>query len=114
MLADATYGSIRLAERLPRSRRRGRSGTAARGALNQLTEDGVLTEVTLAKAQSRVAAIGLFALVGELERDLSGGAISAAATRWGRGAAAWSHASPTAPHVRRAQAAVDEDVVALT
>ncbi len=59
----------------------GRSGTAARGALSQLTEDGVLAEVTLAKRNRAWESIGLFALVDELERDLSGGAISAAATR---------------------------------
>ena len=59
----------------------GRSGTAARGALNQLTDDGVLAEVTLAKRNRAWESIGLFALVDELERDLSGGAISAAATR---------------------------------
>lgn len=59
----------------------GRSGTAARGALNQLTEDGVLAEVTLAKRNRAWESIGLFALVDELERDLSGGAMSASATR---------------------------------
>jgi Fic family protein len=59
----------------------GRSGPAARGALNQLTEDGVLAEVTLAKRNRAWESVGLFALVDELERDLSGGAISAAATR---------------------------------
>ena len=41
----------------------GRSGPAARGALNQLTEDGVLAEVTLAKRNRAWESIGLFALV---------------------------------------------------
>ena len=41
----------------------------------------MLAEVTLAKRNRAWESIGLFALVDELERDLSGGAISAAATR---------------------------------
>jgi Fic family protein len=59
----------------------GRSGPAARAALNDLTEDGVLAEVTLAKRNRAWESIGLFALVDQLGHDLSGGAISGAETR---------------------------------
>jgi Fic family protein len=59
----------------------GVSAQAARAALNQLEADGVLSEVTLGRRNRAWECVGLFALVDELERSLSGGAIDAAATR---------------------------------
>lgn len=59
----------------------GVSEQAARAALVQLTEDGVLAQVTLGRRNRAWECVGLFALVDELERTLSGGVIDAAATR---------------------------------
>lgn len=54
---------------------------AARAALNQLERDGVLAQITLGRRNRAWESVGLFTLVDELERTVSGGAIDAAATR---------------------------------
>lgn len=59
----------------------GRSQVAARNALNNLEESGVLTQVTVGKRNRMWESTGLFALVDEMERELSGGQRGAARTR---------------------------------
>ena len=59
----------------------GRSYETGRVALAQLEADGVLTQVTIGRRNRAYETVGLFALVDELERDLSRGRIQSAATR---------------------------------
>ena len=59
----------------------GRSDEAARQALNRLEETGVMQRVTLGRRKRAWEAIGVFALVDEMERSLSGGARGPAETR---------------------------------
>jgi Fic family protein len=59
----------------------GRSQVAARNALNHLEESGVLTQVTVGKRNRIWESTGLFALVDEMERELSGGQRGAARTK---------------------------------
>ena len=59
----------------------GRSGVAARSALNHLEEAGVLQRVTVGKRNRMWESTGLFALVDEMERELSGGNRGAARTQ---------------------------------
>ena len=59
----------------------GRSYETGRVALAQLDADGVLTQVTIGRRNRAYETVGLFALVDELERDLSRGRIQTAATR---------------------------------
>jgi Fic family protein len=63
------------------ARRTGRSEEAARQALNRLAEAGVVQLTTVAKRDRAWESIGIFALVDEMERRLSGGARGAAETR---------------------------------
>ncbi|MGI8731439.1 MAG: hypothetical protein ACR2LK_15900, partial [Solirubrobacteraceae bacterium] len=49
------------------------SEQAARGALNQLERDGVLAQITLGRRNRAWESVGLFALVDEIERTVSGG-----------------------------------------
>ncbi|MEJ7798686.1 MAG: Fic family protein [Solirubrobacteraceae bacterium] len=58
----------------------GRTYETGRVALAQLEADGVLAEVTLGRRNRAYETVGLFALVDELERDLSDGHVNAAAT----------------------------------
>lgn len=51
----------------------GRSEVAARNALNQLEEKGVLAQVTVGKRNRMWECTGLFALIDEMERELSAG-----------------------------------------
>lgn len=62
-------------------RRLGRSDEAARQALNRLESAGVLQQVTLGRRNRAWEAVGLLALVDEMERSLGGGARGPAATR---------------------------------
>jgi Fic family protein len=57
------------------------SEQAARAALNQLERDGVLAQITLGRRNRAWESVGLFALVDEIERTVSGGAVDAAGTR---------------------------------
>ena len=59
----------------------GRSNEAARNAVNALERAGVLAQVTVGKRSRMWETKGLFALVDDLERSVSGGAISAADTK---------------------------------
>jgi Fic family protein len=59
----------------------GRSEEAARRALNLLEEAGVVQRTTVGKRNRAWESIGVFALVDEMERELSGGARGAAQTR---------------------------------
>lgn len=56
------------------------SEQAARAAPNQLERDGVLAQITLGRRNRAWESVGLFALVDEIERTASGGAIDAAGT----------------------------------
>lgn len=58
----------------------GRSDVAARNALIRLEEAGVLSLVTVAKSQRVWEPRGLFALIDEMERSLSGGVVGSADT----------------------------------
>lgn len=51
----------------------GRSEVAARQALNRLTDSGVLARVTVGKRNRIWESEGLFALIDEMERELSAG-----------------------------------------
>lgn len=51
----------------------GRSEVAARNALNHLEEAGVLAQVTVGKRNRMWESAGVFALIDEMERDLSSG-----------------------------------------
>jgi Fic family protein len=51
----------------------GRSDVAARNALNHLEGAGVLQQVTVGKRNRMWESVGLFALIDEMERELSGG-----------------------------------------
>lgn len=59
----------------------GRSYETGRTAIAALEKDGVLAQVTLGRRNRAWECVGLFALVDELERRLSGGAIRIAETR---------------------------------
>lgn len=59
----------------------GRSRVAARNALNRLEQTGVLQRVTVGRRNRMWESTGLFALVDEMERDLSAGSRAAAPTR---------------------------------
>ena len=59
----------------------GRSEVAARQALNNLTETGVLQQVTVGKRNRMWESVGLFALIDEMERELSAGLRGPAATQ---------------------------------
>jgi Fic family protein len=59
----------------------GRSEVAARNALNHLQEAGVLQQVTVGKRNRMWESTGLFALVDEMERELSAGNRGAARTQ---------------------------------
>lgn len=61
----------------------GRTPTAARRALNTLEDAGVLAPVTVGKRNRVWESIGLFALIDEMERELSGGAVGASGTGGG-------------------------------
>jgi len=58
-----------------------RSEVAARQALNQLADHGVLGLVTVGKRNRMWESVGLFALIDDMERDLSGGAVGPAGTQ---------------------------------
>lgn len=58
----------------------GRSDVAARNALNSLEETGVLQQVTVGKRNRMWESTGLFALIDEMERELSAGNRGAART----------------------------------
>jgi Fic family protein len=58
-----------------------RSDEAARQALNRLESAGVVQQVTLGRRNRAWEAVGLFALVDEMERTLSGGVRGPAETR---------------------------------
>lgn len=86
--SDAT--AERLIEVLPRLgvvglqeaiARTGRSAEQVRQALNQLEEDGVLRQVTVGKRNRQWESVGLFALLDEFERRLSGGTVGTGETR---------------------------------
>jgi hypothetical protein len=57
-----------------------RSDEAVRQALNRLEQAGVVQLTTVAKRTRAWESIGVFALVDEMERRLSGGARGAAVT----------------------------------
>lgn len=59
----------------------GRSLAAARNALNQLEQAGVLAKVTVGKRNRMWESTGLFALVDDMERELSAGQRGPARTR---------------------------------
>jgi hypothetical protein len=59
----------------------GRSGVAARQALNNLADSGVLEQVTVGKRNRMWESIGLFALIDEMERELSAGLRGSAGTQ---------------------------------
>jgi Fic family protein len=59
----------------------GRSEVAARQALNNLTETGVLQQVTVGKRNRMWESVGLFALIDEMERGLSAGLRGPAVTQ---------------------------------
>jgi Fic family protein len=59
----------------------GRSEVAARQALNSLTDRGVPEQVTVGKRNRMWESVGLFALIDEMERELSAGLRGAAATQ---------------------------------
>jgi Fic family protein len=59
----------------------GRSEVAARQALNNLTDTGVLQQVTVGKRNRMWESSGLFALIDEMERELSAGLRGPAATQ---------------------------------
>lgn len=58
-----------------------RSESAARAALTQLEESGVVAQVTVGKRNRMWESVGLFALVDEMERELSVGARGPARTQ---------------------------------
>jgi Fic family protein len=59
----------------------GRSAVAARQALNNLTDRGVLEQVTVGKRNRMWESVGLFALVDDMERELSTGLRGPAGTQ---------------------------------
>lgn len=59
----------------------GRAYETGRAAVAALEEDGVLAQVTLGRRNRAWESVGLFALVDDLERQLSGGAMRIAETR---------------------------------
>ncbi|MEV4420100.1 Fic family protein [Patulibacter sp. NPDC049589] len=61
--------------------RTGRSQEQVRQALNQMEEDGILRQVTVGKRNRQWESVGLFALLDEFERTLSGGTVGAGETR---------------------------------
>jgi Fic family protein len=58
-----------------------RSQVAARQALNKLTDSGVLAHVTVGKRNRMWESVGLFALIDDMERELSAGMRGPAATQ---------------------------------
>lgn len=58
----------------------GRSQEQVRQALNGLEEDGVLRQVTVGKRNRQWESVGLFALLDEFERTLSGGTVGTGET----------------------------------
>ncbi len=58
----------------------GRSYETGRAALRQLDADGVVAQVTVGRRNRAYETVGLFALVDELERELSGGAVATPGT----------------------------------
>lgn len=71
-------GVVGLSEGVART---GRSQEQVRQALNQLEEDGVLRQVTVGKRNRQWECVGLFALLDEFERRLSGGTVGTGETR---------------------------------
>lgn len=63
------------------AQRLGRSGESVRQALNRLEAAGVVQLTTVAKRNRVWESVGVFALVDEMERQLSGGARGAAGTQ---------------------------------
>jgi hypothetical protein len=61
----------------------GRSAEGARLALNRLEEAGVVRLTTVSKGKRAWESVGVFALVDEMERQLSGGVRAAARTSGG-------------------------------
>lgn len=61
--------------------RTGRSQEQVRQALNQLEADGVLRQVTVGKRNRQWESVGLFALLDDFERRLSGGTVGTGETR---------------------------------
>ncbi len=59
----------------------GRSTVAARQALNNLTDSGVLEQVTVGKRNRMWESVGLFSLIDDMERELSAGLRSPAGTQ---------------------------------
>jgi len=59
----------------------GRSAVAARQALNNLTDSGVLEQVTVGKRNRMWESVGLFSLIDEMERELSAGLCGPAGTQ---------------------------------
>ncbi len=59
----------------------GRSYESGRAAVQQLEDDGVLAQVTIGKRNRAYETVGLFALVDDLEHELSAGRIQTTATR---------------------------------
>lgn len=59
----------------------GRSTVAARNALRALEEAGVVAQVTVGKRNRKWESVGLFALIDQMERDLSAGVRGAADTK---------------------------------
>ncbi len=59
----------------------GRSGVAARQALNNLTDSGVLEQVTVGKRNRMWESVGLFALIDDMKRELSAGLRGRAGTQ---------------------------------
>lgn len=59
----------------------GRSQEQVRQALKRLEEDGVLRQITVCKRNRRWESVGLFALLDEFERTLSGGTVGTGETR---------------------------------
>ncbi|MGX6448272.1 Fic family protein [Patulibacter sp. S7RM1-6] len=59
----------------------GRSRSAAERALRRLEDDGVLRQVTLGRRNRAWESVGLFALLDDFERGLSGGTVGVGETR---------------------------------
>jgi Fic family protein len=59
----------------------GRSAVAARQALNNLTDSGVLEQVSVGKRNRMWESVGLFSLIDEMERELSAGLCGPAGTQ---------------------------------
>jgi Fic family protein len=75
-MVSAPVIDARTAERIT-----GRSRAAVERALNGLAEDGVLRQVTLGRRNRAWESVGLFALLDDFERDLSGGTVGIGETR---------------------------------